>query len=248
MKISQAAWRVRWTAAKGIPAGEDLRDLAQAQRSQRRHGEAGRFKQRDIVTRRNGLFGYGVVAFGIDSGLRLSEIRGAPKKNFDLDKKTYRVDQRADENGEIGVPKSLSGRRTVDISEDLIPILRELKELNPDSDLMFPSEVGTPFSGSNFYKRYWIPLLKAVGLAWDGEEVDEDGTITKFGFHYLRHYHASRCLENGMDMKTLSVHMGHSSYTVTADLYLHLFEDIEAEKKRRDLSRAKPKPDDVDDD
>jgi integrase len=57
--------------------------------------------------------------------------------------------------------------------------------------------------------------------------------VTKFGIHYLRHYHASRCLENGMPMKELSAHMGHSGIAITMDIYAHIFEDVQAKRRRR---------------
>lgn len=40
-------------------------------------------------------------------------------------------------------------------------------------------------------------------------------------YHTLRHTFATRCIESGMDMKTLSELLGHASITVTMNLYMH---------------------------
>ncbi|WP_434621111.1 tyrosine-type recombinase/integrase [Arthrobacter sp. A5] len=43
--------------------------------------------------------------------------------------------------------------------------------------------------------------------------------------HDLRHTYASLARASGADLKTFQAMMGHSSITVTADLYSHLYDD-----------------------
>ena len=43
----------------------------------------------------------------------------------------------------------------------------------------------------------------------------------EYGFHSLRHTFATRCIEIGMDPKTLSEILGHSDVKVTLSLYVH---------------------------
>lgn len=50
--------------------------------------------------------------------------------------------------------------------------------------------------------------VKACGL---------DGTH----FHTLRHTFATRCIESGMDVKTLSEILGHSDVKTTLNRYVH---------------------------
>ena len=45
--------------------------------------------------------------------------------------------------------------------------------------------------------------------------------IERKGFHSLRHTFATRALECGMDVKTLSEILGHKNATVTLNRYTH---------------------------
>lgn len=43
--------------------------------------------------------------------------------------------------------------------------------------------------------------------------------------HSLRHTYATRCIEAGIRPKTLQVILGHSSITITMNLYVHATEE-----------------------
>lgn len=45
--------------------------------------------------------------------------------------------------------------------------------------------------------------------------------IPELNFHALRHTFATRCVELGFDVKTLSKILGHSSVTITMNRYVH---------------------------
>lgn len=47
------------------------------------------------------------------------------------------------------------------------------------------------------------------------------GKIRNANFHCLRHTFATRCIESGFDIKTLSEILGHSSVKITLDKYVH---------------------------
>ncbi len=64
--------------------------------------------------------------------------------------------------------------------------------------------------------------------------------IARFRFHDLRHTYAALSLAAGVDLFTLSRRMGHSSITVTADRYGHLYagKDDDADALDTFLRRA----------
>ena len=45
--------------------------------------------------------------------------------------------------------------------------------------------------------------------------------LTSITFHGLRHTFATRCIELGMDIKTLSEILGHSNVSTTMNIYVH---------------------------
>ena len=54
------------------------------------------------------------------------------------------------------------------------------------------------------------------------------------GFHTLRHSFATRCVERGVDVKTLSEVLGHSNVQTTLQMYVHPSMD----QKRKSVESA----------
>lgn len=52
-------------------------------------------------------------------------------------------------------------------------------------------------------------------------------------FHILRHTFATRCVENGFEIKSLSEILGHSSIKITLDKYVHSSMDL----KRKNMDK-----------
>lgn len=77
-------------------------------------------------------------------------------------------------------------------------------------DLVFPSGTGWYQSSSNINSRGFKPTLKRVGLP------------SAIRFHDLRHTYASMAIAAGVPLNDLKVVPGHSSISVTADIYGHL--------------------------
>ena len=80
-------------------------------------------------------------------------------------------------------------------------------------DLVFGTVVGTPEHPGNWERREFKRALKLAGL---------EGA---FRFHDLRHFAVSTLIEQRADVKLLQAVAGHSSATVTLDVYAHLMAD-----------------------
>lgn len=115
--------------------------------------------------------------------------------------------------------KSKSGMRSIVLTDDAI---RELKahrkrqaqeklragEAYQNNGLVFCKEDGTPLDPREFTKRFQRHL-EAAGLP-------------RVRLHDLRHTHASLLLARGVHPKVVQERLGHSSITMTLDLYSHL--------------------------
>ncbi len=76
---------------------------------------------------------------------------------------------------------------------------------------VFRSPDGTPIRHTNFRRRVWLPVVRAVDVP-DGLRI-----------HDLRHTCAALLIAEGAHPKAIQEHLGHSSITVTMDTYGHLF-------------------------
>ena len=177
----------------------------------------------------------------IFTGLRASELRGLRWADVDLEKRELHVRQRADRYSEIGKPKSESGERTVPLTPMVVNTLKEWKLACPKSmlGLVFPTGAGNVEAHSNIVHRGLAPTLVAAGVAVreigpDGKPVkDKEGKAVmqaKYtGLHAFRHFYASWCINprdaGGLELpaKVVQERLGHSSITMTLDVYGHLF-------------------------
>jgi integrase len=169
----------------------------------------------------------------IFTGLRASELRGLRWADVDLDKRELHVRQRADRYHDIGKPKSDAGERTVPLTPILVNTLREWKLACPKSELglVFPTGAGNVEAHSNIVHRGLAPTLVAAGVAVSkiGPEGRPIMQAKYTGLHAFRHFYASWCInrraDGGLELpaKVVQERLGHSSITMTLDVYGHLF-------------------------
>jgi integrase len=159
----------------------------------------------------------------IFTGLRASEIRGLRFTDIDLDQNELHVRQRADAYGAFGAPKSAAGSRTVPLPPIVANTLREWKVRSGSSGLVFPDAHGRPLAISAIVRKAWQPAQVAAGI------VTASGKPKYTGFHALRHFYASWCINRRADgglelpIKVVQARLGHASIQMTADVYGHLF-------------------------
>ena len=156
----------------------------------------------------------------IFTGMRISELRGLTWSNVDRSRGVIHVVQRADEYCEIGAPKSRAGRRDIPMAPIVKETLAKWGQDFPPGDLwlVFPNQAGKVQSYSNIANRVFRPLLVRNGI------VDAEGKA-KFGIHALRHAAASLMIEQNWNPKKIQTILGHSSISMTMDVYGHLFEN-----------------------
>jgi integrase len=173
------------------------------------------------------------------TGLRLSELRGLPWANVDLEEGTITVAQRADRLGQIGPPKSAAGWRTLAIPQALVDDLREWSHVCPDSELglVFPTATGRIEDGGNIRKRLYGPLQVAAGVC-EAPAEGEGAPRPRYSLHALRHYRASILIGSGADPTEVQRELGHHSAAFTLDRYAKWFKGQRSDDRRRERAEA----------
>jgi integrase len=121
----------------------------------------------------------------------------------------------------MGKPKSVAGERTIPIPPILLNTLKQHR-LAAKHDLAFGNGRGNVENWSNIINRGFHPAQIAAG-------VTKDGKAKYTGLHTLRHFYASWCINRRADgglelpLKVVQARLGHSSISMTADTYGHLF-------------------------
>jgi integrase len=167
-------------------------------------------------------------------GLRASELRGLRWKDVRFEKSEVRVQQRADRYNTMGPPKSAAGERAVPVPQQALAELKEWRLACPKgpADLVFPNGAGRVENHANIVTRGLWPIEIAARVTV--VEKDEHGKVSRvrakyLGLHALRHFFASWCINRKADgglelpLKVVQERLGHSSVTMTADRYGHLF-------------------------
>lgn len=164
---------------------------------------------------------YGLlVRFAAFTGLRAGEIGALRIGRVNPLHRWVEVAQSVEEiHGELvyGPPKTYA-RRRVELPAGLADELADhLAQRAGDSDdFVFTAPNGGPLRHTNFYGRHFKPAVTRAGL---------DPTTR---FHDLRHTAAALMIAEGAHLLVVKERLGHSTITVTADRYGHLFPSLEA--------------------
>lgn len=156
------------------------------------------------------LFGILICLY---SGLRIGELMALTWQDVDFAKDCIYVNKTCYDswNNEkylkvIDFPKTENSTRAIPIFKKLLPKLREMKK-HSKSKYVIEGKFDQGISIRS-YQYTFERLLKRLG-------------IEHKGFHSLRHTFATRSLEVGMDIKTLSEILGHSNPMITLKRYAH---------------------------
>ncbi len=138
----------------------------------------------------------------------------------------------------IREPKTKSSRRTIALSASAVALLKEYKKAQNEERL----KVGDLWQQNNY-----------VFTAWDGTIMHPDTPSSWFSdflkahnlphirFHDLRHSSATVLLGNGVPLKNVSARLGHSSASITANVYAHALVSVDrqaAEKLDQIMKRG----------
>ncbi|MCM1124520.1 MAG: site-specific integrase [Eubacterium sp.] len=146
------------------------------------------------------------------TGLRIGELLALEWSDIDFAKGEITVSKSCHDGTQNGRycrlydgPKTETSERIVPVPKQLLPRLREAKKASRSRWVIGNGE---KIISIRSYQYSFSLLLKKLG-------------IPHRGFHSLRHTFATRAMECGMDVKTLSEILGHKNPTVTLKRYAH---------------------------
>ncbi|MDP2727158.1 MAG: site-specific integrase [Dehalococcoidia bacterium] len=171
-----------------------------------------------------------LYVLALTTGLRQGEMLGLRWKDLDLEGGRLQVVatlQRTAKGLVMSEPKTSRSRRQVILTDMAREALRQHRiaqveerlkagPLWEDNDLVFPNEMGKPMDAGNILRRSFCPLLEKAGLP-------------HIRFHDLRHSAATLLLSQGINPKVIQEMLGHSSITLTLDVYSHLLPTMQRE-------------------
>lgn len=167
-----------------------------------------------------------LVTTALALGLRQGEVLGLRWSDLDLDtgavEVRYQVERR-DGVWTFAELKTEKSRRTLPLPPFLVTALREHRArqlehrlaLGPqwtDLNLVFPNPWGLPRSGSRVTHDFQDQLARA--------------RLSRMRFHDLRHGAATLMRAQGADLRTIMEVLGHSTISITANLYTHIAPEV----------------------
>ena len=152
------------------------------------------------------------IFLSLKTGLRIGELCGLLWEDIDFEggflnvKRTVSRIYHGDGTTSIhiGEPKSESSKRRVPLAPGLLQFLKGRRQ---DDNIYVTSGRTKPQEPGTLQQRFKV-VLKHAG-------------IRDINFHALRHTFATRCVEKGFDVKSLSLILGHSDVSITLNTYVH---------------------------
>jgi integrase len=169
-----------------------------------------------------------LYVLALNTGLRQGELLALKWEDVGLEDSVLRVRRtltRAGGRVALGSPKTSKSRRSVRLTSGAVEALRahlsrQLEEMErmgslyQPGGLVFANETGGIINPSNLRNRSFSRLLKRTGLP-------------EIRFHDLRHTCATLLLSRNINPKIVSEMLGHSSVSITLDIYSHVLPNMQ---------------------
>ena len=159
------------------------------------------------------------ICLCFNTGIRIGELCALKWNCIDLEKRIisikYTLERIYDTNDPnnrktkiiMGEPKTKNSIREIPISDKLYRVLKPLSG-KYDKDSFFLTGSKKKFIEPRSYERIYKNIIKKC-------------QVPPNKFHAIRHTFATNCIDVGMDAKSLSEILGHSTVNITLNTYVH---------------------------
>ncbi|MDD6812577.1 MAG: tyrosine-type recombinase/integrase [Lachnospiraceae bacterium] len=152
------------------------------------------------------------ILIAFHTGIRIGELSALMWKDINMEEEIIYIRRnliRVKEKNATQVitqdPKTLDSCRVIPIPPKLVPVLRKYQK---EDSLYVVSGTKYLWAEPRTIQYRFKSILKKCDIEY-------------FNFHMLRHAFATRCVEMGLDIKSLSEILGHSNIQMTLNLYVH---------------------------
>lgn len=132
----------------------------------------------------------------LHTGMRVGEVLALSPSDIDFENKTIKISKTKTQFDEITPPKTLKSLRTIEVSQEVLNILKDFITKEPYL-----------FNISYNLVRYHLANL---GLK----------------SHMFRHTHTALLIEQGVPVKVISERLGHSNTKTTLEIYTHVTKNM----------------------
>ena len=154
------------------------------------------------------------IVLDLYTGLRIGELLALRWEDVDFETGVLSVNKTVftttDGKGRwyttLGTPKTSTSNREIPLSDHVLAMLEDVKSRS--KSLYVVSRNNGEMMNQRLYRWRFNKMLDELG-------------IRRLTFHALRHTFATRAIESGMDVKTLSEILGHTNASVTLNVYAH---------------------------
>lgn len=158
-------------------------------------------------------FMYKLILLAVATGMRLGELLNLSKDNLSLTDNTIQVVHQLTASGANMPLKTVYSYRRIYVAKH---VLSQLVEYSPGHYIFTPKTLPEKQIARQTADKYIRKFFSQIANKPSG-----------FCFHMLRHYHATKLLNRGIDLKEVSKRLGHASIATTGDMYTHWQADMD---------------------
>lgn len=183
---------------------------------------------------------YDLYQVALNTGMRVGELRALEWQDIDFKNRIIHVTGTLKHHKGKGylkdTPKTRSSERDIPMLDSVYSVLKNRKRQQSEQRLSL-GERWQPHPGLDrlvFTNEFGHPVCHD-GLNQDIKRIEQSIREAGHSFehitpHTLRHTFATRGLENGIKPKVMQELLGHTSITMTMDIYSHVLPDTKAQE------------------